>query len=102
MGVEHKAMDVSKEALREMAAVLRDYAASFDHAAERMEERNLQVIPVRHVAKGKTSMTKLGEFVEMVALCLRNHMFTTAFPSMVAEEKPPFAKPKKQRPKDAS
>lgn len=104
MGIEHKPQDVSVVAIREMAAVLRDYATTLDQAAVRMEERSLTEIPVKHVTKGRTSMQKLGEFVETVSICLRNYMFQAAFPQKVDEDSPEYNKTlerrKKPKPKE--
>lgn len=80
MGVEHAEEDLHLHSIRELAAMLADYSQTLIGVADKMQARNVESFPVKHMTKARTSVKKLGEFTTLVSQTLGEYMFRQAFP----------------------
>lgn len=80
MGVEHAEEDLHLHSIRELAAMLSDYSQTLIGVADKMQARNVESFPVKHMTKARTSVKKLGEFTTLVSQTLGEYMFRQAFP----------------------
>jgi hypothetical protein len=99
MGREKEPEKMHAAELLSLSELIGEYSQSLGRIVNRMQTSEVDSVTVRHVQKGKLAIKNLGEFVAMVEKCLREEMFSTAFPALVAEQKTTY-KTKKPKPKE--
>jgi len=88
MGRENEPEEITSEEIDILSRLVGDYAQSLKNVVERMREGKVASFKVRQTRKGHVSVKGLGEFTAMVDACLREHMYSIAFPKKYATSKP--------------
>ena len=88
MGRENEPEEITSEEIEILSRLVGDYAQSLKNVVERMREGKVASFKVRQTRKGHVSVKGLGEFTAMVDACLREHMYSIAFPKKYAKSSP--------------